>query len=111
MPDRIPLGEPTRATSGSPAGGDLVAVLWRQLCDVQDSTGIEVKLQLAPRVPATVAPAAVERLSRAVEAAVADAGLRGATSVEVQVGAEIGCLALAVFDDRGGLLLTAVASR
>ena len=105
-----PLVEPAGATPHAAARGDLIAVLWRQLRDVRARTGIDVKLQLSPQVPATAAPSAVELLSRAVEAAVADARLRGATSVEVELRAGIGCVALAVFDDRGGLLLTAAAA-
>lgn len=103
MSVRRPLMEPSRS-------GDLVAVLWRQVRDIRAGTGIEVKLRLSPRVPATAAPGAIERLSQAVREAVADAALRGATSVEVELRAGAGHLSLAVFDDRGGLLLTTAAS-
>src|SRR5258708_35655395 len=75
MTARRPLVEPTRAASrpaAAAAKGDLIAVLWRQLRDVRAGTGIEGKLQLSARVPATVAPGAVDRLSRAVDAARAD---------------------------------------
>jgi signal transduction histidine kinase len=109
MSVRRPLVDATRATADGAAKADLVAGLRRLVRDVRSGTGLEVELQLGPRVPATAARGMIEQLSRAVEKAVADAKLRGATSVEIELRAGIDCVALAVSDDRGGLLLTAAA--
>jgi hypothetical protein len=113
MSIRRPLADATQATpdpTAAPAEGDVITVLWRHLRGVRAVTGVEVKLETSPRVPATVAPGAIERLCRALEAGVADATLRGATLVGVELRADTGCLTLAVLDDRGGLQLTAAAS-
>ncbi len=48
-----PLVDATRATAVAAAKSDLIAVLWRQVRDVRPDTGLEVELQLGPRVPAT----------------------------------------------------------
>jgi hypothetical protein len=105
------IRRPTSDPRATPAEGDLITVVWRHLRGVRAVTGLEVKLHVSPRVPATVAPGAIERLCRALETGVADATRRGATLVEVELRAETGCLTLAVFDDRGGLQLTAAASQ
>src|SRR5437660_2769277 len=52
MSVRRPLVDATRATAAGAAEGDLIAVLRRQIRDVRSGTGLEVELQLGPRVPA-----------------------------------------------------------